>query len=110
MSDSFPKTLQRTDARELVIIWSDGLHQTLPFRLVRDSCQCATCLTEDSKESELPAGTLPVLTPSQARPLDITTMKPVGNYAYNIEFSDGHSTGIFTYEMLRNLSAGEFQP
>ena len=30
-------------------------------------------------------------------------MKPVGNYAYSIAFSDGHDTGIFTFEFLREL-------
>jgi DUF971 family protein len=30
-------------------------------------------------------------------------MKPTGNYAYGIEFSDGHDTGIFTLELLRSL-------
>jgi DUF971 family protein len=30
-------------------------------------------------------------------------MKPVGNYAYSIEFSDGHNTGIYTLESLREM-------
>jgi len=30
-------------------------------------------------------------------------MKPVGNYAYGIEFSDGHNTGIYSFETLRSL-------
>jgi DUF971 family protein len=30
-------------------------------------------------------------------------MKPVGNYAYAISFSDGHDTGIYTIEYLREL-------
>jgi DUF971 family protein len=30
-------------------------------------------------------------------------MKPVGNYAYSIDFSDGHDTGIYTLESLRQL-------
>jgi len=33
----------------------------------------------------------------------ILGMKPVGNYAYSISFSDGHDTGIFTLEFLREL-------
>ena len=33
----------------------------------------------------------------------IMGMKPVGNYAYGIEFSDGHDTGIYTFEYLREL-------
>jgi len=40
---------------------------------------------------------------SEARPLAITTMEPVGHYAYSIEFSDGHNTGIYTLELLCQL-------
>ena len=37
------------------------------------------------------------------QPLTISKMEPVGNYAYSIEFSDGHGTGIYTLELLRGL-------
>jgi DUF971 family protein len=40
---------------------------------------------------------------AEARPLRLLGMKPVGNYAYSIAFSDGHDTGIFTLEFLREL-------
>lgn len=103
MAEVVPTQLQRTDDRKLIIVWSDGFQQTLACRVLRESCQCASCMNEKTQAGELPPGTLPVLTPAQARPLEIVAMKPVGNYAYNIEFSDGHSTGIFTFEMLRSL-------
>ena len=32
-----------------------------------------------------------------------TGMYPVGNYAYQIDFSDGHKTGIYSLELLREL-------
>ena len=103
MSDIYPTELHKTENRQLVIIWSDGVEQVFPYRMLRDACQCATCMSENTSANELPAGTLPVLTAAQAQPLEILSMNPVGNYAYNIGFSDGHSTGIFTFEMLRNL-------
>jgi DUF971 family protein len=31
-------------------------------------------------------------------------MQPVGNYAYNVRFSDGHSSGIFGFDLLRKAS------
>jgi DUF971 family protein len=46
---------------------------------------------------------LPVLSAAEAAPLTINGMKPVGSYAYAIAFSDGHDTGIFTFELLREL-------
>jgi DUF971 family protein len=47
---------------------------------------------------------LPVLTPQEALPLTVVGMTPVGQYAYSIEFSDGHSSGIYTLEYLRELA------
>ena len=49
---------------------------------------------------------LPVLSMAEAQPLRIEGMRPVGNYAYNIAFSDGHDSGIFTFEYLRELGRG----
>ncbi len=50
-----------------------------------------------------PPNPLQVLSPAEARPLKIAALKPVGNYAYAIDFSDGHDTGIYTLELLRAL-------
>jgi DUF971 family protein len=46
---------------------------------------------------------LTVLSPQELTPLAIAGMKPVGQYAYSVEFSDGHSSGIYTLEYLREL-------
>ena len=40
---------------------------------------------------------------AQLQPLSIVGMQPVGNYAYTIAFSDGHDTGIYSFELLREL-------
>ena len=105
MSDVVPVRIDKLDSRELVIEWSDGVVQQMPFRTLRDGCQCATCNDKRMKElqDENPSA-LPVLTASAAQPLDILKMHPVGNYAYNIHFSDGHTTGIFTFELLRSFT------
>jgi DUF971 family protein len=46
---------------------------------------------------------LQVLRPEELVPLAVTGMTPVGQYAYSIGFSDGHDTGIYTLEYLREL-------
>lgn len=106
-----PVGLEKTDDRRLVIRWSDDVEQSLPFRTLRDNCACANCMNERLESAgETSAGekklsnNLPILSMAETLPLDIVTMHPVGNYAYNIHFSDGHSAGIFTFEMLRSLS------
>ena len=107
------------ESRSLVVHWSDGMQQSIKFRKLRDSCPCAHCIdkrmrSDDSKvessgvESQQKSGSLQlnVLSANQLRPLDISAMKPVGNYAYNIVFSDGHSAGIYPFPFLRALGAG----
>lgn len=106
MSDVIPIRLEKTDQRELLIEWSDGMEQRIPFRRLRDACQCATC-REKAKADEpaQPRGMLPVLSAAEAQPLDLVGMQPAGNYGYSIQFSDGHGTGIYSLELLRSLKS-----
>jgi len=98
-----PTELNTTENRELIIRWNDGVEQTIPFRRLRKNCQCAACNQERIAPVKAPASSLTVLSAAEARPLMIDKMHPVGNYAYNIHFSDGHQAGIFTFEMLRRI-------
>jgi DUF971 family protein len=100
-----PVLLKKTDDRKLVIQWDDGTVQKIPFRMLRDACLCAVCNAKREQElkNPQPKGTLQVLSAAELTPLDILKMHPVGNYAYNIHFSDGHSSGIYTFEMLRTI-------
>lgn len=100
--DPTPVKLARSGTNGLVIEWSDGKSREYSVRELRDACPCASCREKRSQPAE-PANLLPVLSLSQARPLAITKMEPVGHYAYSIEFSDGHNTGIYTLELLRQL-------
>jgi DUF971 family protein len=97
-----PIKLARIGPSALVIEWSDSQRREYSVRELRDACPCATCREQRSQPAE-PASLLPVLSLSEARPLAITKMEPVGNYAYSIGFSDGHNTGIYTLELLRQL-------
>jgi DUF971 family protein len=44
-----------------------------------------------------------VLSAAEIAPLKVLAMNPIGNYAYGIHFSDGHDTGIYQLELLREL-------
>jgi DUF971 family protein len=102
-----PVALKKTENRNLTIEWDDKTVQEIPFRVLRDACLCAVCNAKREKELKNPApkSTLNILSAAEVAPLDIVKMHPVGNYAYNIHFSDGHSTGIYTFEMLRGIGA-----
>lgn len=100
-----PTKLELVDRRTLLIQWSDGRVLRYSVRKLRDECPCATCREKRTQEpaSEKPSLSLPVLSQAEAAPLEIRAMQPVGNYAYGITFSDGHSTGIYSFATLQAL-------
>lgn len=101
-----PTKLELADERHLVITWSDGQRRRYSFRELRDACPCATCREKRNAPPPSPM-ILPIVSDAEARPLKITGMKPVGNYAYGIAFSDDHDTGIYTLDSLRELGRQE---
>ena len=97
-----PTKLELVDPTCLEISWSDGKSHQYKVRELRDRCPCATC--RELRNAPLPPPTqLPVLSAAEAAPLQITGVSPVGNYAYSIEFSDGHNTGLYTLDFLYEL-------
>lgn len=92
------------------IDWKDGLKTTYPLALLRDECPCATCTgahgTPPQKSDYQSAKTAQTSNPfPMYRPaLKILNVEPVGGYAIRIYWSDGHSTGIYTWEFLRRLA------
>ena len=104
MSNIYPVELDKTENRSIVIVWSDDARQEISFADLRKGCRCAHCSEERiNPKPAPPANQLTVLSAAQARPLDIEVMHPVGNYAYNIHFSDGHQAGIYTFDLLRQI-------
>jgi DUF971 family protein len=97
----YPTALQLTPENRLLIDWSDGQRRIYTVRALRDACPCATCREKRSQPVDPLA--LPVLKQVRTEPLTIAGMQPMGNYAYSIAFSDGHDTGIFAFDLLRQL-------
>jgi DUF971 family protein len=82
------------------VTWSDGHTSHYDFAYLRDHCPCALCNDEREKKSRMGATTiLPMFKPK----VTARGAKAVGNYAVQIDFSDGHSTGIFSFEHLREI-------
>lgn len=98
-----PTKLGLTNPNHLVIEWSDGKTREYAVRDLRDQCPCATCRDKRNKSTPQMATLLPVLASEETLPITISTMEPIGNYAYGICFSDGHDTGIFSLEMLGGI-------
>lgn len=100
--DVYPVQLQIVEPASLLIEWSDGRTQQYPLAELRDRCPCASC-REQHKTAASQDAPEPPAAPPDAAPLRLVSMKPVGNYAYTLTFSDGHDTGIYTFEYLREL-------
>ncbi|MFM1904730.1 MAG: hypothetical protein RLZZ440_2630 [Planctomycetota bacterium] len=107
MSQVIPTSIARRETEPgrppaIEIVWSDGTTASYSPRLLRDACPCATC--RERRADPAPAPLLQVLAPEETQPLAVAGMRPVGQYAYAISFSDGHDSGIYTLDYLRELA------
>jgi DUF971 family protein len=107
MTRPVPQSIARTPRGHVEIVWSDGLRAEYSPRLLRDACPCATC--RETRAKTAPPPLLPVLAPAELVPLAVAVMRPVGQYAYGIEFSDGHASGIYTLDYLHELGGAPGQ-
>jgi DUF971 family protein len=87
------------------VTWADGHSSHFDFAFLRENCPCATCNDERAKKESLGGAGLKssLLLPMYKPKPRAQAATQVGNYAIQISFSDGHSTGIFSYAYLRTL-------
>jgi DUF971 family protein len=84
----------KTDLR---ITWDDGHTAEFPLKFLRDECPCAGC------KGEVLFGKVykpPPLTVFQEGMYELAAIKPVGQYAIQFVWKDGHDTGIYSWEYL----------
>lgn len=84
------------DARVFDIGWPDGTTCRLPFHFVRCECPCAMCIDEITGARLLDPATVP----ADVHPLRLAFS---GNYALKVTWSDGHDTGLYTWQKLDEL-------
>ncbi len=91
-----PKGYKLSDDGKLLVEWPDGhqgVHSAYHLRL---ACGCASCIDEDSGKPALDPATVPL-------DIKIESYNPVGRYGLGVSFSDGHNTGIYLFNRLRQL-------
>ena len=86
------------------ITWADQHTSHYNFPYLRDSCPCAMCNDEREKKAKSgpEAATFTALPMFKPR-VTAKAASPVGNYAIQIQFSDSHATGIFSFSHLREI-------
>ena len=90
------KTLKKLDVRTLGIVWDDGHESIYDTTHLRENCACAACVDEWTGEKK----NFPGMLPQTITPVFIDS---VGQYGLTIKWSDGHATGIYTFDYLRRL-------
>jgi DUF971 family protein len=91
-----PKDMAWIDKGVLGIEWNDGHKAVYPVRYLRQQCPCAACVDEWSGARRLQPDDVPLL-------IMLQDVQPVGRYALQFTWSDGHDTGIYSYALLRRL-------
>ena len=101
-----PEHIAISKSKGIKIDWKDGHHSEYGLQFLRDKCPCATCTGVH--------GTPPAAKDTASGPfqmykpvLKMLGVEPVGNYAIRINWSDGHNSGIYSYEHLRGICTCE---
>ena len=91
-----PAEIDKVNDKEFEILWTDGHKSIYSFTSVRAGCQCAGCIDEWTGNTLLDKNSIP-------DNIYYKNVEKVGSYALSFDWSDGHNTGIYSYELLRKL-------
>ena len=98
-----PEHIAISKSTGIKIDWKDGHHSEYGLQYLRDQCPCATCTNgpkgHPGTSPAKPANPFQMYQPA----LKMLGAEPVGNYAIRIDWSDGHKTGIYSYEHFRRI-------
>jgi len=105
-SSATPKHIAVSKSKGVRIEWQDDATSEFDLRYLRDHCPCAACTgshgTPPLNEQQAAQAADPFRMYQPA--LTIEAVEPVGNYAIKIRWSDGHDSGIYTWEHLRAIT------
>lgn len=97
-------------SKGIKIDWKDGHRSEYTLGYLRDECPCATCTgahgtvpqkTNYAAEETKPANPFKMYAPT----LKMLKVEEVGAYAIQIQWSDGHGSGIYSFDHLRRICA-----
>lgn len=96
MKNPTPTQVEPYSPTELLIRWADESAYRVPYTEVRYYCPCAGCVDEHTGERLIQRTSI------QAT-IKPTRVEPVGRYALQFGWSDGHATGIYHFDRLFEL-------
>ena len=99
-----PEHIAISKSKGLKIDWKDQHHSEYSLAYLRDECPCATCTGAHGTEPQKTNYSAPPSPFQMYKPvLKMLNVEPVGQYAIRIEWSDGHNTGIYSFDHFRKI-------
>jgi DUF971 family protein len=98
MQSTDPKNIDVSLSSGVRIDWGDGHHSEYTLEYLRENCPCALC-TSGTHKSAAPASPFPMY----KKVLKMDGVEPIGRYALQFKWNDGHSSGIYSFEHLREI-------
>lgn len=98
-----PDHLELKKDTALTVHWSDGRRSRYPIAYLRKMSPSAETRKLREEMEKNPLTVLPSGMAGQSGPLTALDVEFVGNYAIRIHFSDGHDTGIYSWDYLREI-------
>lgn len=105
-----PVKLNLKRDEKLEIQWQDGHSSLYTIGFLRKNCPCAGCREFREQQATKPRTSLTVLSKTSSGPLVARSAKLVGGYALQIEWSDDHDSGIYSFAYLREIDPGQTTP
>ena len=91
-----PREISQESNTHLRITWGDGQVCNYEAAPLRRACPCAQCVNEWTGQRTLKPEAV-------SNEVEINDLTIVGRYALNFRWSDGHETGIYSFQYLRDL-------
>jgi DUF971 family protein len=92
---NMPVSIKKVSPGLLKAEWTDGFSATIKIEKLRSECPCADCREKDNDTGKFVMPTI------KMGKNDLKSLQPVGNYAVNPTWGDGHDTGIYPWEFFR---------
>jgi len=93
-----PLKIAVKENKYLFVSWDDQSNSNIKLTNLRKNCPCAVCKAE---KDELSKSYIPIYGDDQ---ITITNLEVVGQYALKIVWKDGHQTGIYEFDFLKELA------
>ena len=96
-ANSTPRDVNISLSTGVAITWQDGHASSYALDYLRDQCPCAVCRGHPGEPPQ--ANPLPLYKPAPR----LTKAEPVGRYAVQLFWADGHNTGLYSFDYLREI-------